>query len=457
MPAKEKAAVNDDRKPRSMKSFAAFICAQPYDLPAKEITGAAQIAGYDVRSITAVDATRDRYKHLRFEMGDPPTWYVREFLASNVSQKAKTFTAGNSRIGPKTKADGPKVRTIQGHKREEVNAIINTVLRAKVPPAGSNATKKPETIVGQISSILDLSPPETIVPPPAPPAHVALAPAKVVEAAPKIEAAPVPVKAEAAATPVVVQNPQFKSDDEEEEDDVQLQELRDSFEVGDLVRVTHPAGNGATFTREGRITRKETKFATVQLGSTHNKIAYKRLALSPRIAGNGSRRANTNSDETAALKPHNVNLLKEGERVKPLKASLAELGASFSQLKSVVVPEAKSELPEPSKLSPPASEPQPTVAAPAVVENPPGVPSDPIALEQGFKDMLVWVEMGKPYFPMIPLYQTRLRSEAAQKADKIERLKQEIERLGAERQEDLRKADDFESVIALIKQLGGEK
>lgn len=440
MPAKKKASANQyDRKPRSIRSFASFICAQPYDIPAKEVKEAARAAGYDVVSITAVAAARIRYANLSFLTGEPPTPFVMEFLASNVSRKAKEYTSANSKIRRTAAPVSPIRATV-------LNDIVDQVLQETVAPKqpaplDAPALETPEPDV-EIEAHADTDADDKSTPEPAQPKNIIPADAKL--------------------------------DPETEDDDVQLQEMRNSFEVGDPVCVIHPTATGATFIREGCIQAKESKFATVLIGHSLHKVHYKRLKLSPRMSGHGTRRrANTNDNapsvvdpvakpvapvakpRDSAKPPPTVKVLRETD-VQPLKA----VPPAFAQLKSI----ASASEPEQDNVAKndptPSAEPAPAAedaSAQSQQEEDPiaALLADPEKLDQMCTDAIAWWELGKQYFPFLVHFQKHLHKDAAQKEEEIERYKREIERLEAARQAKLQIAEGFGNVITFVKQASG--
>jgi hypothetical protein len=531
-PAKKK-ATQDERKPR-IDSFAAFVCAQPFDIPPREIVRAAVSAGYEVKSTSAVQAYRKNYPHLRFVAGDHPTTFVMEFLASKASRKAKNYTSANSSVEFDRTVDDVKfmqnilkgtVAPVTEVKKAtpfiDISAIVDSVLhrddddddtdeddetpfrqalksdpidhdalwgrradgtpRKKSGPKYMDSVSIREQNAGSRQTIIDVAG-ETVVPtPPAPtPPAAQVAQARVeaegrAELDRKFTTAPKPV--------TIVTPPPVEPTAAQTEEDARLQKLRNAFDLGDFVQVKLPSPSGnVMFIQEGRIVAKEPTYAAVDLGKHKDpaRVPYQDLQLAPRKGtanangrfGNGRfvaapQAAGSRPIGSGPLKavPPAFTKLRAVESVpEPEKRKTQEIARKEPEPKPVEPPKpVESPAPDPVAPDPVVakSEPEPVTSAPVVaapIAPPatPSLPSDPAALDQAMKDLITWVEMGKPFFHLLPVYQARLRTEAEQAEAKVNQLKQEIERLLAGRAASMKQADDLGGLITLMKTLGGE-
>jgi hypothetical protein len=473
MPAKKKAAVvQDDRKPR-INTFSAFVCAQPYDDSPYDLVRGAKACQLGVRSVDSVHSIRSKFKHLRFLRGESPSAFVFEYLEGDAPQKAKAYTASNSRISIEVPAaptigSGRPVNSVSDI-AAVVDRVLGTTKEPPTPAAASSAAAAgapvvdPEALWGRRAdgtprrksgpkSKNSLSVRERMV--------VEERQTVIDTSAPQQESKQAPVEegggelrrlharhvepAIADVTPAIVTEPPAPEAAVEqqlidEDDDVILQELRDGFNVGDIVHVSQPTRNGTTLVREGRITGKERSRAAVAMGTVVDKIPYKRLSLAPPMSGRGTAHANSNGDI----------------QIRQLKV----VPKAFERLRTAPIPEPVAPPPAPPSPPPPppikVEEPAP-VAAPPVPEVKPA--AGPVAapqaaipqnISQQHKDLLTWLEMGAAFGEILPGAEAALRAEA-------DCLTQEIARLTAEREVKLKQADTIAIQIRLMTQVGAK-
>ena len=468
--ARRKSATTAVFKAPRVTSFAGFVCAQPFDIPAKEIVELARKLGFGEFQESTVHSSRLRFGHLQFKSGEAPTSWVEEFLASDkASARAKSVTAKNSLIT----IEHPKVKKRPVEEVIDITSIVDRVLIDSAPVARA---KEPRPAIVEAVVAKDFDPeapwgrcndgtpkkktgrkPKTATESLSPREQRAIeletlrelegshetssGEQLLVENGLKISEQGV-IIGEPEPTKNEVPEPKAKT----EEDDMKLQELRDSFEVGDPVFVLQQSTvNGGSFTRQGRIVGKDAKFAAVAVGSTTQKIPYKQLSLDD---GDGEvpTRANTNGHSLKAVPPAFQALrsasqrevdftFRKGHSSKPAAPTLVDPGFSSALIPPAPAPTttdtAKPAVAAVAPVPKPAV--KPAVVAPAPVPKPPAA-SKPAT--EGDSDFLAWIEMGV--------------STAATLRAEADAITKEIQRLTTVREQKLKDADQIEGFRKLL-------
>lgn len=226
-----------------------------------------------------------------------------------------------------------------------------------------------------------------------------------------------------------------------------LQELRDSFEIGDTVMVTfRKYGDRPSSVREGVIIEKETAMARVKFDTKTEKIAYSKLAR----AANAVARGETFLHKKKHAEPNQQQHKHPPLRVVPPAFSTLEKHIEIvDAVGETVPPPAPKAPPEPIPMPPPAPTPDPAPPEPLPAEEPP--PDPPTANKAAAKpassdlvgDLQAWIEMGSTILDTLRETESQLRAQAEELAAKAEELM-------AESDEKITKADQIAKQIALV-------